>query len=409
MRRPPTFQRWMALFASFCVLAIAFSFGLFSLPAFYPVLIKEFGWSHAAAAGGGSIVLLLIGAFSPVVGWLVDKYSPKAVLLAGIAVVALALALLSLTQSLAQYYAFCLLLGIGTSAVSILPNSILIAPWFSKGRASAVGLINAGIGVGGIGPLLANSQFNRRGAGGTFLYLSFWLAIPFVLTILAVRRAEKRQPVPQAESRRGLGVQAPDVAQLVRMPMFWIFGASVFFAAHAMLAVQQNLVLYLRGEGVTPARATLALSLAVGASAFGKILSGAIADKASARLAVMVAVVAIGLGIATLLTMAPGSDIVYLFAAIFGIGYGGIFNATPTIVFEYFGTQRVGAVMGLFLVFFGLGTASGGLLAGYLFDRTHSYVVPFTLDLALATTALLLLLMSNRQTRAVAVPSVSAA
>jgi hypothetical protein len=48
-------------------------------------------------------------------------------------------------------------------------------------------------------------------------------------------------------------------------------------------------------------------------------------------------------------------------------------------------------------------------LAGYLFDRTHRYSVPFSLDLAIAGTALLLLLVSNRQTRAVAVPTASAA
>src|SRR6516164_8261850 len=188
MARATALRRWLTVFASFCILAIAFSFGLFSLPAFYPVIIKQFGWSHAAAAAGGSIVLLLIGTFSPAVGWLVDRYSPRAVILGGIVTVAAALALLSTAQSLPAYYAFCLLLGVGTSAVSILPNSLLIAPWFSRGRGSAVGLINAGIGMGGVAPLLATSQFDQRGIGGTFLFLAIWMAIPFLLLLLAVPR-----------------------------------------------------------------------------------------------------------------------------------------------------------------------------------------------------------------------------
>src|SRR5690349_4252492 len=90
-------QGWLTLFSSFCTLAIAFSFGLFSLPVFYPALVKSFGWTRAGVAGGGSIVLLLIGVMSPVVGWLADKYSAKAVLLGGMCLGALALALLSLT------------------------------------------------------------------------------------------------------------------------------------------------------------------------------------------------------------------------------------------------------------------------------------------------------------------------
>jgi MFS family permease len=138
--------------------------------------------------------------------------------------------------------------------------------------------------------------------------------------------------------------------------------------------------------------------VAVWSSAPGKILSGAIADKFSARLGVVFSVLCIGLGIITLLGTPASSGVIFLFAFVFGLGYGGIFNATPTIVFEYFGARGVGAVMGMFLVFFGLGTSSGGLLAGYLFDRTHHYAVPFSLDLALACAALLLLLISARQT-----------
>jgi MFS family permease len=397
MAKPTALRRWLTLFASFCILAIGFSFGLFSLPAFYPVLIKQFGWSHAAAAAGGSVVLLFIGTFSPVVGWLVDRYSPRAVILGGIVTVAAALALLSTARSLPAYYLFCLLLGVGTSAVSILPNSILIAPWFSRGRGSAVGLINAGIGMGGVAPLLATSQFGQRGIGGTFLFLATWMAIPFLLLLLAVPRhltavrdARDGGPTP--------GLAAIGPARLMRMPLFWIFGFSVFFAAHCMVAVQQNLVLYLRGQGVSPARAALALSVAVWSSAPGKIVSGAIADKFSARLGVIFSVLCIGLGISTLLSTPASSGGIFLFAFVFGLGYGGIFNATPTIVFEYFGARGVGAVMGMFLVFFGLGTSSGGLLAGYLFDRTHRYAVPFSLDLALACVALLLLLVSARQT-----------
>jgi hypothetical protein len=103
------------------------------------------------------------------------------------------------------------------------------------------------------------------------------------------------------------------------------------------------------------------------------------------------------------LAISPDSDAIFAVSIVFGLGYGGIFNASPTIIFEYFGTRRVGATMGLLLVFFGLGTASGGLLAGYLFDRTRAYTIPFTIDLALAAAGLLLLAVSGRQTRALTV------
>jgi len=158
MHKPLPLEGWLTLLSSFFILAVAFSFGLFSLPVFYPALVKSFGWNRASVAGGGSIVLLLIGILSPVVGWLSDQYSPKAVLLCGMVTGALALALLSLTHSLEQYYGFSILLGMGTSAVSILPNSLLVAPWFAHRRGVAVGFVNAGIGLGGIAPERPNRK-----------------------------------------------------------------------------------------------------------------------------------------------------------------------------------------------------------------------------------------------------------
>ncbi|MBZ5579996.1 MAG: MFS transporter [Acidobacteriia bacterium] len=406
MNKPLSLRGWLTLLSSFCTLAVAFSFGLFSLPVFYPALVRAFGWNRASVAGGGSIVLLLIGILSPIVGWLADRYSPKAVLLGGMCIGALGLALLSLTHSLAEYFAFCVLLGIGTSAVSILPNSLLVAPWFAHRRGIAVGFVNAGIGLGGIAPLVANWQIRGHGISGAFLFLAACLAIPFTLTLLFVRRAGASGPPTSARGARSAeGRVAPSARQLLRLPMFWIFGVSLFFAAHAMLAIQQHLVLYLTGQGVPGPRAALALSTAIWSSAAGKLLSGATADRFSARLAMILSVLYVGLGVAGVLAVAPSSAALFAVAVIFGFGYGGIFNASPTIIFEYFGTRQVGAAMGLLLVFFGLGTASGGLLAGYLFDRTHSYAVPFTLDLGLAAAGFLLLLVSGRHTRAAALPA----
>src|SRR6202041_4012849 len=94
----------------------------------------------------------------------------------------------------------------------------------------------------------------------------------------------------------------------------------------------------------------------------------------------------------------PPPVMIFWLAIVFGLGYGGIFNAAPTVIFEFFGTHQVGKALGLFYVFFGLGTASGGELAGYLFDETRRWSVPFTVDLALACIGLLLLLVSARQT-----------
>jgi MFS family permease len=387
-------RSWLTLFTSFVILTVAFAFGLFCLPPIYRPFKMAYGWSFAQANAGGSIVLFLIGILSPFVGTLVDKFKPKRVILGGTFIVAVALALLSTIHSLPQYYAFCFLLGIGASAVSILPTSILIGPFFSGWRGLAVGVINAGIGLGGfIAPRLVTAQIAKRGISGTFVVLAACMAIPFLLTLVVVDdNAAPRTHKPSAS--------APTMPELARMPMFWIFGIALFFSAHAMLGVQQNLISYFTGDGVSPRQAAVVLSFALGAAAPGKLISGILADRVNARAGMIFSVVCVALGVLALLNTAPQSKLVYSLAIVFGLGYGGIFNAAPTVIFEYFGTHQVGKALGLFYVFFGLGTASGGELAGYLFDKTSDWSVPFTVDLALACFGLLLLLVSTRQTRA---------
>jgi MFS family permease len=397
--KPLTLRNWLTLFTSFVILTVAFAFGLFCWPALYRPLTKAWGWSFASANAGGSIVLFLIGVCSPFVGTLVDRFKPKRVILGGTVIVATALALLSTIHSLGQYYAFCFLLGIGASAVSILPTSILIGPFFSRWRGLAVGFINAGIGLGGfIAPRLATAEIAKRGLSGAFLVLAACMAIPFVLTLIVVKSDDV--PVPRSSTQ-----SVPSLPELARMPMFWIFGTALFFSAHAMLGVQQNLISYLTGAHVSPKEAALILAIALAAAAPGKLISGILADRMNARAGMIFSVVCVALGVLALLNTPPQSNMVYWLAIVFGLGYGGIFNAAPTVIFEFFGTHQVGKALGLFYVFFGLGTASGGEVAGYLFDETHRWSVPFTVDLALSCVGLLLLLVSAKQTRAAAVTS----
>jgi MFS family permease len=385
---------WQVLTASFIILMVAFSFALFSLPIFYPFLRRAYGWNAAQASAGGSIVLLLIGVLGPVIGRLTDRFRPKKVLLTGMCVGAGALAMLSTISSLPQYYAFCVLFGIGTAAVSLVPTSMLIAPWFSTKRGLAVGIINAGVGVAGfIAPNVTRKLIETFSMSHAFVALAALMVIPFVATLALVRGKHVTPQPPAAAAHRATFAKAGDV---IRTPLFWIFGFSLFFAAHTLTGIQQHLALYMTGHGVTPTHAAFALSMLLGASAAGKIGGGAIADKYSSRVAIQLSILCLMAGIAGLLAVEPSSVGVYWSAAMFGLGYGGVFNAPPLIAFEHFGTEKVGTILGLFMMFFGVGTSSGGLVAGMIFDRTHSYATAFTVDLLSCSLAFLLLFAAAR-------------
>jgi len=79
------------------------------------------------------------------------------------------------------------------------------------------------------------------------------------------------------------------------------------------------------------------------------------------------------------------------------MGYGGVFNAPPLIAFEYFGTDDVGTILGWFMLCFGVGASTGGLVSGLIYDRLGSYSLSFAFDLAVAAASFFLLLAIGRQ------------
>ena len=402
-RRPATVRHWLGVVASFLVLTFPFSFAIFSLTTFYDSFSVAFHWSRTNAVTGNSIILFLIGVLSPFIGRAVDRFSAKAVILAGCLFTSLGFMLLSMMKgSLVEYYLYCGLLGLSACASSILANSILIGPWFTRSRGLMVGIINGGIGAGGfmaprliaklLPPAGRSAAVVQQGISHAFLILAGLMLIPLVMTLVVVRN-EDRGNAPASSG------QVPSTAELLRMPMFWVFGVSLFCAAHAMVGVQNTMVLYFVSSGLTRAAGAAILSTALGAAFLGKVISGLLADRVSARSGVIFSVICVLLGILGLLNTSPHAAIIIWVAILFGMGYGGIFNAVPVIVFEHFGTHKVGTSLGWLYVFFGLGTATGPELAAQVVDRTHSWATAHTVDLAFAGVALVLVLATGRLTQ----------
>ena len=67
----------------------------------------------------------------------------------------------------------------------------------------------------------------------------------------------------------------------------------------------------------------------------------------------------------------------YLFAVIFGLSYGGIDPPVIALVGDVFGLRKVGEIMGILMISWGLGSATGPYIGGLIFDFTGSYQLAF--------------------------------
>jgi len=58
-----------------------------SLPLFYPELIKEFGWNEEQVTRPASLFFVLAAILTPIIGAMLDRYSPRVIMAVGIVVV----------------------------------------------------------------------------------------------------------------------------------------------------------------------------------------------------------------------------------------------------------------------------------------------------------------------------------
>ncbi|HSL85813.1 MAG TPA: MFS transporter, partial [Bacteroidales bacterium] len=96
--------------AAFCSLLAIVGFALYGLPFFYDFFIEEFGWSRTVVTSGNALGKLLVAPlFGFIAGWIIDRYGPRRMMMAGALMAGSALIGLSMMNSLSMFYLFYVL------------------------------------------------------------------------------------------------------------------------------------------------------------------------------------------------------------------------------------------------------------------------------------------------------------
>ena len=118
------------------------------------------------------------------------------------------------------------------------------------------------------------------------------------------------------------------------------------------------------------------MSVLTGAVAPCRLLSGVIADRIDKR-RLFIKFALLHLFAMVWLSVAVDPWMFFVFAALYGMAYGGIDPPVVSLVGDAFGTANIGSLMGLMMVAWGLGAAAGPYLGGVVFDHTGTYNLAF--------------------------------
>jgi sugar phosphate permease len=369
---------------SFVVLFAIVGLALYGLPFYYDFMVREFGWSRTQVTSGNAISKLLIGPlFGFAAGWIVDRFGPRRLMLAGILMAGGALVGLAHMTALWMFYLFYIFNALGYVCGGPLPNQVLLSRWFDKARGKAMGFAYLGIGIGGylvlkLSPRLVEA-FGWRGALQCLGIVIILIALPLAYFV----RDEPAAAGPHGRRESGGDRLAP-LGSVFRNPAFYLLAIGSMCSIGAVGGTNQHLKLYLSLDMkyTQEASATIA-STVLACSIAGRLLMGWLADRI-ARKHVMLLIYLLIAGSIPLLFMADSRPAMYAFAIIFGLGLGGEYMIIPLMAAELFGVRVLGRLLGVILTADGVAEATSPMLIGYLRDTTGSYQIGFVVLVAIA-------------------------
>jgi MFS family permease len=380
-KEPGFFYGYIVVASAFLIMVItwgtSYTFGVFFKP-----LLEEFGWTRAMTSGAFSLSLIFLSLFSVVAGRLTDKFGPRIVVTVCGFLLGAGYLLVSQVSTIWQLYLFYgVIIGMGMSS-AFVPLVSTVARWFVKRRGMMTGIAASGLGVGTlIMPPIANWLISSYGWRISYMVVGVTSLILIVLTAQLLRRDPGQigqSPYGEAELKGG-GYSQPvgfSLQGAIHTRQFWMLGLAILSFGLSLGTVVVHIVPHAIELGVSTARATVILAVVGGLSTVGRLVMGGTGDRIGNRLSLTICYILISISLFWLLA-AKELWTLYLFAVIFGFGYGGISALLSLIVSELFGLSSHGAILGVITIFVESGSAIGPVLAGHIFDVTGKYQPAF--------------------------------
>jgi len=369
-------REWYIVGALFVSMFIVWGGGVNAGAVFLPPLIKAFGWSRAKVSTLGAVAALVAGVSGPIVGWVLDRIDAGKVMIAGVAVAAVGFFVMSLAGAYSTFIFGNVLVGIGLTAGTVIPTSLVVANWFGARRGTALGITFAGSSLGGTGMTVVASQAIIH-SGWRLGYVA--IAAPMVVLAIPFLWAVVRTHPPGQETTSFEGVTAPEVPGLevgeaLKTRSLWLMSLVQLLSAALTSGAGAHFVAYLIGLGYKPASAAEVFSVFFILVTVGTLGIGPFVDRIGARVAMGAMFFACAVGMVFFLG-AASLGVLSAFVIIYGSAVGAIGVLGPLVIVESLGVKRLGSLMGITGIFATAGFAIGPIVTGAIFDKTGSYTI----------------------------------
>lgn len=392
----------------------------------FSIFIRE--WQHDPALGWSLTAInasfwigLPLALLSPLMGYGIDRRGPRTMMLVGVPLVGLSFLVQATMTALWQLWLAQGLLVVGQSA-AFLGTGKLVGMWFERDRGRMMGIALAGNNAGGIvmGKVVP-FMIDRIGWRATLGYfgiglvvlnsLAIWFLIrdrPEHVLHAAAGRADRQTETMVARSLiaardEGTGRGWPGLLGMLRMAVtltartfreawgngmastaFWLLTITSISTFVSTFAVLNQLGKHLEIVGIGKSTTGTAITLIGFCGLSGKLIFGYASERMPSRFSfgTICLVQIVGILILLLVRADNVTPLLWVFAIIYGVGFGAVGAVQPLVMVETFGLVAFGVVFGALQLLLRVVQASVPYAVGASVDATGSYRFAFIVTLA---------------------------
>ena len=367
--------------------SIRMAFGVFIYP-----LSEEFGWSQGSITLAYALSSIVTALVSPLAGSLGDRFGARKSMMLGCAMFIGGMLLIGIVTQVWQFYlTFGVLLGVA-QAVFLVPLIPSAMTWFRRHLGVGMGFLMA---AWGLGPALTapimGLMIQQLGWRDTFWVTAAASAV--IMAVLIVKYSNRPAdrgldpygalPGDPPLSRRALS--ADRVKLFTRFmrhtKAYWNLSSIHFLGCVGHAVILVYIVPIAIEEGISVVVAAGLLTVLSGVSIGTRLATPVLSDYVGPKTVMTVAYVLQGVPV-VMLFWTHDVWLFYVFAAVFGIGYGGEAGGFPILNRRYYGQAPVGSAHGFQMLGAGLGMAVGGWVGGIIYDIWGSYDLALVISVA---------------------------
>ncbi len=344
------------------------------------VLQTDFAWGVTAIVLAQVFRSVASAVLSPASGWVGDRYGARPSLFVAAGLYVGGMLLLSTVSELWQLYLYySLVLGLAQALFTVnIPTTV--AAWFKRKLGVAVGIQQSfgGMGASVTAPALALLLRLTEWQAGFWIIAAVGGVILFSLLFFFHSEPADRgmkplgatddDPPPVPVNTATAKLRSKVFLQHARRTRaFWNLPFIHFLGCMGHAIVIWHVVFFATEQGLSLATAAWIVTIYTMTSVSSRLFIPILADRFGAKTTMILPYALQGVTV-IMLFWATSAWEFYLFAVLFGIGFGGEMSAFLIANRQYYGMGPVRSIFGFQHFGSGLGMAAGGLIGGVIYD-----------------------------------------